>query len=87
MAKAWFSYLGAGNVLSPASYVYSQDKPTCINGRTVCAIYATFTGNLIPGGFSENLVKYLATGRATGLPQPATPVGSKKYVYLLPLPA
>jgi hypothetical protein len=85
MSRAWFSYLGTGNVLAPASYTLSNDPPTCINGRLVCAIYSTNIGALTPGGLSENLLKYIATGRATGLPQPATPIGTKKYVYFLPL--
>lgn len=87
MAKSWFAYVGTGNVLAPTSYVLSNNSPTCINGRIVCAIYANNVGTLSPGGFSENLVKYIATGRATGLPQPATPIGTKKYVYFLPIPA
>ena len=87
MSRAWFSYLGAGNVLAPASYIYSTATPTCINGRTVCAIYSRYIGTLTPAGFTQNLITYIATGRATGLPQPATPVGSKKYVYFLPLPS
>jgi hypothetical protein len=84
MSKAWFSYRGAGNVLAPANYTLSLFPPTCINGRAVCAIYAANIGSLSPGGFSQNIQTYIATGRATGLPQPATPIGSKKYVYFLP---
>ena len=87
MSRAWFSYLGAGNVLAPANYTLSLAKPTCINGRVVCAIYAPYIGALSPGGLSENLITYIASGRATGLPQPASPIGSRKYVYFLPLPA
>lgn len=86
MARAWFSYLGTGNVLAPASYILSKDSPTCINGRIACAIYSPFVGTLTPGGFSQNLITYIATGRATGFPQPASPIGSKKYVYFLPIP-
>lgn len=86
MSRAWYSYLGTGNVLAVTSYTYSTAKPTCINGRVVCAIYSRYIGALSPGAFSQNLITYIAAGRATGLPQPATPVGSKKYVYFLPLP-
>jgi len=86
MSRAWFSYVGTGNVLSPANYIVTPAKPTCINGRIVCAIYGRPIGALSPGAFSENLLTYIAAGRATGLPQPATPIGAKKYVYLLPLP-
>jgi hypothetical protein len=85
--KAWFTYLGSGNPVAPSSYVYSVNKPTCINGRVVCSIYSNYVGTLSPGGFSENLLIYIATGRATGLPQPQSPTGSKKYVYFLPLPS
>lgn len=86
MSRAWFSYPGTGNIQSPLSYTLSKDKPTCINGRIVCAVYGQNRGSLIPGNFSNNLLIYIATGRATGLPQPSTPIGSKKYVYFLPLP-
>ena len=86
MARAWFAYVGTGNVLAPSSYIYSTASPTCINGRVVCAIYSRYIGALTPGGFSENLITYIAAGRATGLPQPATPLGSKRYVYFLPIP-
>ena len=86
MSRAWFSYLGSGNTSNPLSYIISKDKPTCINGRLVCAIYAQKGSTLTPGNFSNNLLTYIATGRATGLPQPATPIGSKRYVYFLPLP-
>jgi len=86
MSRAWFSYLGTGNVLAPVNYTLSTAAPTCINGRIVCAIYGQNIGALSPGGLSENLILYIATGRATGLPQPATPIGSKKYVYFLPQP-
>jgi hypothetical protein len=86
MSRAWFSYLGTGNVLAPASYTYTPVAPTCINGRIVCAIYSQNIGALSPGAFSQNLITYIAAGRATGLPQPMSPIGSKKYVYFLPLP-
>jgi hypothetical protein len=76
--KAWFTYLGSGNPVAPSSYVYSVNKPTCINGRVVCSIYSNYVGTLSPGGFSENLLIYIATGRPTGI---------KKYVYFLPLPS
>jgi len=84
MARAWFAYNGTGNTLAPSSYTYTVEIPTCINGRGVCAIYSRYVDTLSPGGFSQNLINYVAAGRATGLPQPATPVGSKKYVYFLP---
>jgi len=85
MAKAWFIYLGQGDGLLPEQYQRSELAPTCIQGRTLCAIYADSDGSTTPKIISANISRYIATGRATGLPQPSTPVGSAKYVYFLPL--
>jgi len=85
MARAWYSYTGQGSVLFPDNYAYSSSSPTCINGRTVCAVYALYNGTLTPTIISNNLAVYISSGITTGLPQPITPVGTKRYVYFLPV--
>lgn len=83
MSRAWYSYDRSGSILLPENYIYTSAKPTCLSGRIVCAVYAIYAGTN-PGGFSANLQQYISAGQATGSAQPTTPLGAKKYVYLLP---
>lgn len=83
MSRAWYSYQRNNPTNLPESYIYSTSKPTCNTGRIVCSIYALYAG-LNPLTVSSNLQSYIAAGQSTGLAQPSTPVGAKKFVYLLP---
>lgn len=80
MSRAWYVYVGSGSTSLPENYIYCACKPTCRNGRRVCAIYALYCG-LNPCVISTNLQVYIAALQATGLAQPTTPIGAKKYVY------
>lgn len=83
MNRAWYVYTRSGSTLLPENYIYCACKPTCNAGRIVCAIYAIYAG-LNPAIISTNLQVYISAGQATGLAQPTAPLGTKKFVYLLP---
>lgn len=83
MARAWYSYTRTGSPTLPENYIYSFVAPTCNAGRIVCAIYGRY-GGAWPAFISTNIQTYIATGQATGLAQPSSPAGAKKYVYFLP---
>jgi len=86
MARAWYVYNGSGPVDSVDSYLYSSTDPTCLAGRTLCAIYATIGNPNIskPQTISTRLQTYIADGVAVGGPQPAAPQGAKPYAYFFP---
>jgi hypothetical protein len=81
MARAWYTYDGSGDVNQPSNYNLTTVKPACRTGAQMCAIYAVY-GGLNPFEITEALQVYIANGLATGLPQPQTPAGAKKFVYL-----
>lgn len=84
MSRAWYVYKrGNADITLPESYIYSSVKPTCLNGRIICAIYAIYAGQN-PATISNNLQTYAGNGQSSGLAQPSSPLGAKKYVYLLP---
>jgi len=82
MARSWYSFKGGNfDVEQPSSYIYSPAKPSCRTGFALCSIYAVYAG-AHPLVISDNLSNYIADGLANGVPEPALPVGSKKYVYM-----
>lgn len=81
MARAWYSYTGTGAVDQPVNYIFSSTDPLCRNGIDLCSVYALY-GGPNPSIISDNLQTYIANGLATQLPQPQTPIGAKKYVYM-----
>ncbi len=76
--RRWYSFT-AGGVCIVTSYIYSPATPTCINGFTLCAIYAIYATSS-PSVISSRLCSYIAALLATGVPQPSG-VGQKPYVY------
>lgn len=82
MSRAWYLYVGAGNPLLPSSYVLSPGVPSCMTGSTICGINSPAGGFFPFGPFSPNLINYILSAMATGVPQPQTPPNAKRYVYL-----
>ncbi|CAM4422834.1 hypothetical protein SAMN06265348_1185 [Pedobacter westerhofensis] len=90
MAKAWYVYNGSTNAdaqYSAGNYrILSPDnKPACVNGTQICAIYANFTGTsptLNPDILSLNIKQYIANGLATLVAQPQIPTDAKRHIYL-----
>ena len=80
MARAWYSYNGSGDKTQPSSYTLVTVRPSCINGATLCSIYAVNGGNH-PASISSNLQDYISDASVTGLAQPQSPSTAKKYVY------
>lgn len=82
MARSWYVYNNTGDPQLPYSFILSTQKPNCLNGFVVCAIYAT-DGNPVLTSLSINIQNYVAAGLVTGIAQPQ---GSsiKKYVYMKP---
>jgi hypothetical protein len=88
MSRRWYSYIGAaGGELTAGNYLPTDLKPTCMEGSAnICAIYALSDPpryGLTPVPFSINLVRYIATAKATNLAQPVG-IGVKKYIYTQP---
>lgn len=79
MARYWYTYNGVGDPLLCSSYNLSILKPSCINGCTVCAIYAT--GAASPTcPLSYNMRTYIASlQNYTCIAQPF--LNGKIYVY------
>lgn len=89
MARAWYAYTNvSADPLLAASYRRVTVSPVCIDGTTICAIYAYFVGDSPQVGSSpispltRNIQEYIANGLVALLAQPRFPDGSKKYVYL-----
>ena len=85
MARAWYSYEGTGSKFLPDNYIYTPLPPTCINGRILCSINARVGQNLRPDAISPNITAYIGAGISSGVAQPIRPVGTKIYVYFLPV--
>ena len=83
MARAWYAYKDYQDAELTNSYLYSNGRVTCRDGRKLCAINALYSGTVHPLTISTNLLYYIATGLVTGNAQPQSPVGSKKYVYFI----
>ena len=82
MARCWYSYI-FGNPFESSSYYPSTQKPSCITGNRICAIYA-YDCDFGPIQFSDRLMIYISNALITGVPQPNIPIRSKKFVYLRP---
>ncbi|MET4142841.1 hypothetical protein ABIB30_005254 [Pedobacter sp. UYP1] len=80
MAKAWYVYDGMGSPFLISSYNFIGNKPTCVNGCKVCAIYAP-NGGPTPSVLSNNIRLYIINLMASPISQPTEPVGTKNYVY------
>jgi hypothetical protein len=81
MSRFWFAYDTVGNPFAISSYRRQISTPGCLNGPVICAIYSP--GGLdYPAPLSHNLKRYIAAGLANNIAEPATPPGSKFYVYL-----
>ena len=82
MARSWYAYNGIGDPIVPASYNLMLDKPTfkCIDGCTLCAIYATGTG-VNPTLISNNLRLYIGSVIANSVSQPSGNFAVKRYAY------
>ncbi len=74
-----FCYNGFGPVDNPSSYIYRPSKPRCVNGFTLCAIYAIYT-SVGPSVISSNLQSYIANVLFSGVAQP-NGLGQKPYAY------
>jgi hypothetical protein len=81
MSRFWFSYDTVHSPFLPSSYKRQISTPGCINGPVICAIYARGFGEQ-PEFISDNLRQYIADGLSNYVAEPATPPGSKFYVYL-----
>lgn len=84
MAKYWYAYNGTGDPFIASNYqiLNPPSTPHCVTGTTICAIYATGSGdNLTPNApFSSNIQQYIALALTDqNLPQPS---GDQFYVYL-----
>jgi hypothetical protein len=82
MARAWYAYVGSGDPQLASNYSFSGVTPGCINGSTICAIYAPAGGPAPTAPLSGNLRRYIAAGLATGVSQPQFPGTPKPFVYL-----
>lgn len=91
MPRAW--YVFNGSTAPDAQYVSGSyrllnngNKPACVNGLQVCAIYSYYPGPLRPifpiVPISKNLLQYIADGIGTQVAQPQFPTNAKRYVYL-----
>lgn len=85
MARAWYSYEGTGSKFLPDNYIFTPLSPTCINGRILCSVYANVGANLRPREISTNLTAYIGAGISSGIAQPIAPLGTKIFVYFLPV--
>ena len=88
MSRTWYSYIGApGGELNSANYQLTDVSPTCLEGSSnICAVYGrsipeNYGSN--PAPFRANLIRYIATAKATSLSQPIG-IGVQKYVYTYP---
>ena len=81
MARSWFAYDTVNDPFHPASYRRQNSTPGCINGPVICSIYALGTAER-PTLISINLRRYIADGLANNIAEPATPAGSKFFVYM-----
>ena len=91
MARSW--YIFNGSISSNAQYdasnyriISGANKPACVNGVQICAIYAyhpvTNTSNNPIAPLSKNIQQYITDGIATQVSQPQIPTNSKRFLYL-----
>ena len=82
MANAWYSYIGTGDPTVASNYSKIVGKPGCLNGATVCTIYAPSGGRTPVSPLPSNILTYIANGKAQLVAQPQLPGGSKLFVYM-----
>ena len=80
--KCWYYYIGSdGQEQVLSNYVMTDDFIPCTPpGLHLCSICAPCCGPN-PCFISDNLIWYIALVKSFGTPQPALPVGAKKYAY------
>jgi len=86
MAKFWYAYNNVGDPFDASSYAKFNlpNKPSCTNGKNICAIYASgSTVNISPDfPFSINLQQYIILALSDSeIPQPRG-TGARPFVYL-----
>jgi len=81
MARCWYAYLGSGDPTLPSNYTLAGVTPACLNGCTVCAIYAPSCGVTPSAPLSANMRRYIAALLITCIAQPQDSDRFKKYVY------
>jgi hypothetical protein len=84
MARFWYAFTGWYGADPTLAQNYSIIIPVnlaCLNGSTVCAIYAP-GGDYSPQPLSRNMRRYIAAALATGVSQPQASGNPKQYVYL-----
>lgn len=85
MANYWYAYKGEGDPIEAGSYRKMSALPGCLNGPSVCAIYAEGDGGGRPDApLSTHLVQYITNALGTLLAQPQDNGTAKKFVYMKP---
>lgn len=84
MARSWYGYIGGptGDPRLASDYTIITGKPACITGPNVCAIYAPGLDLSPNAPLSTNMLLYISNARVSGVPEPQSPTGTKRYVYL-----
>lgn len=80
MARCWYAYLGSGDPTLSSNYILTGVTPACLDGCTVCAIYAPNCGITPLAPLSINMRRYIAALLITCIAQPQD-CRFKKYVY------
>ncbi|WP_342328699.1 hypothetical protein [Pedobacter sp. FW305-3-2-15-E-R2A2] len=78
----WYAFNGSGSPGSPLNYMLSANKPSCVTGTKICAIYLD-QSVAIPTSFDAGspMQTYLANALLSLVSQPLG-VGVKRFVYL-----
>jgi len=84
MAKYWFSYVGTGDPTIAFNYRLMTIKPGCLNGNSVCSIYAESSDGFPHVPLSKNVQQYITNALGSLLAQPQDSGAAKKYVYMKP---
>ena len=84
MAKAWYSYVAGttGDPLIAGNYRKMSNKPGCVNGPFICAIYVEDGDETPLSPLNPRIARYIIDGLANGVAEPQFPIGAKKCVYL-----
>jgi hypothetical protein len=90
MPRAWYIFNGSSDIdaqYAAGNYrsMNNGNKPACVNGLQICAIYCSYTGAkgihpTIP--LSRNITQYITDAFGTQVSQPQFPSNTKRYVYL-----
>lgn len=91
MPRAWYVFNGTTSPdaqYAAGSYrlLNNGNKPACVNGVQICAIYVFYPGsikpNTPPAPLSINIRQYVTDALGTQVAQPQFPTNAKRYVYL-----